>query len=120
MLFDYINRNNEFEHSFAKHNAEFAKERPHVEYLYRLFLQIKGYDLQLMREKPFRIVSAGLWFAGEYWKTSDLISQEEEIFYDYTKWFYINRLINTGTGGFARCERSPIFVQPRSKRTVRT
>lgn len=118
MPFDRVNRDDELEQAFAKHNSKYGKERPHIENLYRIFLQIKGYDLQEIRVRLFRTTQSGLWFAGEYWKGSDLVSPEEHIFYEYTEWFFMNRLLNTGIGGFAKCERNPIFVRPKPKRAA--
>ena len=119
MPHDRVNRDNDLEIAFAKYHKEHGREKPHIEYLYRIFLQIKGYDIQEMRIRLFKLTEAAIYFAIQHKELSDLVAPEEEAFYDYTEWFFINRLLNTGTGGFARCERSPIFVQPTSTRAVR-
>lgn len=119
MPHDRVNRDPELELAFAKHVRYFSKEKPDIEELYRIFLTVRGYDLQEMRSRLFKLTKSALHFAMRYKELSDLATPEEEQFYDYTQWFFLNRLLNTGTGGFARCERSPIFVQPTSTRAVR-
>ena len=113
MAHDLVNRDNAFEKRFAEDAKQTTLENPDISMLYKIWLDMRTLDLQLAREKRFRTIKAALYFAERVF--GDKEGKEAE-YYAYMKWFFFNRLINTGERGHAVCERSPIFVRPKPKR----
>lgn len=112
MPHDLVNRDPGLERRFLEASKHTSQEKPHMRMLYDLWLDMRSLDLQLARNKRLRTIQAGLYFAGELF---DVMPKDEQVYYDYMKWFYFNRIINTGTRGHAICELNPIFVRPKKK-----
>lgn len=105
---DGVNRDIEYEKSCYK---AFRKNQTAMERsLYGIWREIRNADLLQMRLKKFRLMMAIIEVL-EF--TKDLMTDEEKEFFEYIKWFMHNRLVNTGSNGWARCEKSTIFVRPK-------
>lgn len=113
MPHDLVNRDNAFEKRFAEDSKQTSLENPDIKMLYNIWLDMRSLDLQLAREKRFRTLKSALYFAERVFGEKE---GREADYYRYMKWFFFNRLINTGERGHAVCERSPIFVRPKPKR----
>ena len=108
MSVDGCNRNHEFELAFIATAKKDYIGNPELRCLYVLWMELRVLDLKLAREKRFRTISAAIHLAGVAVKGT-----LNEKYWEYMDWFIHNRVINTGHGGHAVCERNPIFVRPK-------
>jgi hypothetical protein len=117
MPHDLVNRDYSLEKEFVEASKRSSMERPHLFMLYQVWLDMRSLDLSLARNKRFRTLKASLYFAEVAFEGEP---EEDRRFYEYMKWFLFNRLINTGSGGHAICELSPIFVRPKQRHKPNT
>lgn len=112
MPHDLVNRDYSFEKEFMEASKRASMDSPHLFMLYSLWLDMRSLDLNLARNKRFRTLKASLYFAEQAFLEEP---EKDRRYYEYMKWFFFNRLINTGTRGRAICELSPIFVMPKER-----
>jgi hypothetical protein len=109
MFKDNVNRDNDFEKELCRYARSLEGDSTRMKALHTIWLSIKGYDCLFMREKLFRLCLASIEIAELHFKSVEA----EYPYYLYVKWFAMNRLINTGSNGWAKCQKSPLFVVPK-------
>ena len=103
---DGINRDIEYEKATYK---AFRKNQSAIERsLYGIWRDVRNCDLLQMRLKKFRLMMSVIEILD---LVQDKMTEEELKFFEYIKWFMHNRLVNTGSNGWAKCEKSPLFVR---------
>ena len=104
-----VNRDEELERVFWEYRKSPKGDSTRMDALWSVWLTLKRSDLKHIKVKSFKLIQAVLQMGGLHFYGI----KEEEPFFEYVKWFAENRLINTGGGGLARCEKHPTFVRPK-------
>lgn len=102
-----VNRDKDIEKAFWEYRKSPKGDSHRMDALWSVWLSLKRTDLRHMKVKSFKLCQAVLQMGGLHFYGI----KEEEVFFEYVKWFAENRLINTGSRGLARCERHPTFVR---------
>jgi len=112
---DGVNRDKEFEKEFCAYRHSPKGDSAHMNALWNVWLHLKRNDLRLIREKNMKIILACMELADMHFR----LAEHEIPYFEYVKWFIQNRLINTGGGDLARCQKNSRFVDPQYKKPVR-
>jgi hypothetical protein len=102
-----VNRDKDLERAFWEYKKSNKGDSTRMDALWSIWLTLKRCDLKHIKVKSFKLIQAVLQMGGLHFYGI----KEEEVFFEYVKWFAENRIINTGSHGLARCEKNPTFVR---------
>ena len=110
---DGANRDPRIETRFRELATGTHGGQPHIRHLWAIWKILERFDRKSIGDNSFTLLLSSIHFADLHFT----VMREHREFYEYVRWFFEYRLLNTGTNGRMKAELSELYTRnPKKKR----